>query len=605
MRGEQPSVALEEPAPVSSTPTTSPFDRPTEPDRAPAKASPASAPAAVLGAVGDALDLADQGALHRALDHLVRGLDQTLQPGWSCLTASAGVGLESPVIAPSAPEEFRQAEADERARWQVTGRRAVLNHSGAPLGTLTLHAGAGPPPSILELVARTAGHLLASPRAVAALGHDPLTGLATRESLLEGLGSALAATGATTDDVSLLLIDLDDFKVVNTGRGHDVGDAILREMAGRLRKAAGDVTGVTIARIGDDEFAALFSAGSGVDPTDWASAARAALRRPFLYDGRPYELTASLGLAHSEGRQDRDLMASAETALKRAKSGGGDRLVTADHVMGERARRRVELEQTLRRAIEARQLLTYYQPQIATDSGLICGVEALVRWHHPEHGLVHPGAFLSVAEESGLIHEIGAMMLAHACRDGVELRSRAKATAPTMSVNVSALQLADRSFPDLVTATLAETGLAAEALCLEITESITLAESVRAEAGFHRLREIGVRLSIDDFGTGYSSLEYLRELPVDEVKIDRSFVSAMTEARGLRLVEAICGIAHALELDIVAEGVEYDHEVGPLLAYGCDVFQGFKYFKPMPFGDVVKALKKDKPRPMVADVTHP
>jgi diguanylate cyclase (GGDEF)-like protein len=420
-------------------------------------------------------------------------------------------------------------------------------------------------------------------------GTDPLTGLPNRHWLSERLQRGSGG--------SLVVIDIDGFRTVNEALGYDIGDHILVECAHRLNRTLDG--GAVLTRIGDDEFGIVMP--ESADPVVWGSDAREALSLPIMIDGHPLTITASVGVAVAESDEATatELLQAADGAVERAKGRGGDRLEVFDPVILEQARRRSRIEQELRRGLQARHFAVHYQPQVSMTTGMISGVEALVRWEHPVDGSIHPGAFLEVAEQTGLIRELGALVLEKACVDAVALLERRRPNADerfTVSVNVSTVQLRDPSFARTVSVALAESGLPPDCLCLEITESAILGNSIRLESVLDRLRDLGVRFSIDDFGTGYSSLSYLQRLDLDELKIDRSFIVAMDEPQGRHIVAAICGIADALELETVAEGVDDEAVVASLRRWGCDVVQGFLYFRPEPLDSVLRAVKRDKPR---------
>ena len=418
-------------------------------------------------------------------------------------------------------------------------------------------------------------------------GTDPTTGLANRQQLhgqLTGLSEA-----------ALLVIDLDDFRTVNEVLGHDTGDQILRECARRLMRALPE--GSMLSRIGDDEFAAVLTAA--VDPVAWAESARDVLRVPFMIHGRAHTITASVGIAASDtdGLRPSELLLGADEALNRAKARGGDRFEVFDPLLIEQTRRRARIEQELRRGLQDRQFKVFYQPQISMTTGLINGAEALVRWEHPVDGLIWPGAFVPIAEETGLIRELGAVVLRQACSDAVTLLDQRRHDGRfIVSVNVSSVQMQDSSFVQTVAAALADAALDPGRLCIEVTESAVLNSSLRVESVLVQLLDLGVRFSIDDFGTGYSSLSYLRRLQVHELKIDRSFIVDMDKPRGRRMVAAICGIADALELETVAEGVDDVTAIAHLRGLGCDSVQSYLYSEPEPIDRVAQAVRRDKPR---------
>src|SRR4051794_18144004 len=425
--------------------------------------------------------------------------------------------------------------------------------------------------------------------------HDPLTGLANRALFLERLRGLLAAGDA---GVAVVFVDLDNFKVINDSLGHEAGDRLLTVVAERLRRVLRPDD--LIARFGGDEFAVLLagpSAGGEAAARRVAERLAGALRAPVELDGHHRYVTASFGVrsATSGATDPEELLRDADAAMYRAKELGKARCEVFDASMHERAVERLDLEGGLRRAIERDELRVLYQPQVEMATGQIVGAEALVRWQHPERGLVVPPVFIPIAEQTGLIVPIGAWVLRESCRQAA-MWARTTGRRLTVSVNVSPRQLADDDFPRTVSDVLAETGLAPDLLCLEITESAVMADPDAASEALAVLKSLGVRLAIDDFGTGYSSLGQLKALlPVDTIKIDKSFVDGITVAGEDRaIIDAVLRLASGLGLAAVAEGVETVDQVRELLALGCDLSQGYHFARPQSPADLERMLEIDR-----------
>jgi diguanylate cyclase (GGDEF)-like protein len=414
--------------------------------------------------------------------------------------------------------------------------------------------------------------------------HDVLTGLPNRSLLLDRLGRAAAAHAGRGGSIAVLGLDLDRFKVVNDSLGHAAGDELLVEVGKRLVGAVRE--GDTVARFGGDEFVLL------CEPVDDEQAAvgvaervLAAFERPVRLCGRDVRITTSIGIACTDRRAEPDeLVRSADLAMYRAKSQGGGRVEVFDEAMNYEAVSRLELEADLRRAIDEGQLRVFYQPVVALESGAAVGVEALVRWEHPERGLVSPAEFIPLAEETGLIVPLGSWVLDEACRQvAAWQRARPGTDALSLAVNVSARQFADADLPKIVHTALEQSGLHPETLFLEITETTVMTDPDASAAMLRDLKILGVSVSIDDFGTGYSSMASLKKLPVDVLKVDRSFVSSVDGGPEDRaIVAAVVHLAEALELDVVAEGVERPAQAVELRQLGCGYAQGFDWSRPLP-----------------------
>ncbi len=418
---------------------------------------------------------------------------------------------------------------------------------------------------------------------------DPLTGLADRAAYQVRLGASAETFAGTPGSVAVVLLDLDRFKAINNSMGHTLGDEVLVSVARRLEQVAGDVD--LLARFGGDEFLALVTDPSGrAEQKAAAFVARVqeALASPIPVDDVEVFLDASVGVAlNTFGADDpHDLLAHAEAAMYQAKRRGGFGAEVFDESLRIDVLDRMATEHSLHRALERSELLLHYQPVVEVRGTTTVGVEALIRWDHPEQGLVAPGRFIAVAEESGLIIPIGAWVLEEACH---QLRHWQDGAAPldSVQVNLSARQIDDPSIVETIEAILARTGLPPEYLTLEITENALMRDAAAALVVLQTLKELGVLLAIDDFGTGYSSLSYLQRFPLDVVKVDRMFVHELEEDNGGRaIVSAVISLAHALGLEVVAEGVETERQLELLRELDCDYAQGFLFSRPVPAAEL-------------------
>ena len=407
---------------------------------------------------------------------------------------------------------------------------------------------------------------------------DPLTGLANRTLLDETAGRALRAGSP----VSLLFIDLDAFKEVNDSRGHAVGDELLVVLADRLRRCVrpGDV----VARMGGDEFAIAVAAGPDVARAV-GERVLTSLALPVVLDGGPVFVHGSIGLATAPdvgGATGSQLLRNADLAMYLAKAQGGNRLVVYADGMAEAAQRRADLQQDLARATDGGQLEVHYQPTVRLTDGRTTGYEALVRWNHPDRGLVPPAEFIPLAEESGVITEIGRWVLREATAQGASWSAQAGSPLQ-IAVNLSPRQLLDGDVAADVIAALRDSGFPAGQLTLEVTEGVLVRDVERVVAQLTTLRDLGVSIAIDDFGTGFSGLSYLRRLPADILKIDRTFVSDLPAGgSSATLIASILELARTLGLEVVAEGVETEDQWRALADLRCDSAQGFLFARPEP-----------------------
>ncbi len=417
--------------------------------------------------------------------------------------------------------------------------------------------------------------------------HDPLTGLPNRTLALDRLDLALARRRRGKATVALMLIDIDRFTMTNESLGHTAGDEVLAALANRLRETvrASD----TAARISADEFAVIYESGGDVrDIVELAQRIAGGFGRPVAVGGGERSFTASIGIAVAEGSDANaaSMLRAADAAMYRAKQRGPGSYELFDAEVRAQVLSRMHTETALRHAISEDQLCLHYQPIVEVPTGRPVAVEALVRWEHPDHGLIPPLDFIPVAEETGMIAELGRWVLEQACHQGAAWQ-RQLALPLRIFVNVSGLQVVNPAFADEVAEIAKRSGLLKESLGLEVTESILIEEKSAALDVLSRLHDRGLRLVLDDFGTGYSSLGYLQSFPLDGVKIDRSFIDGLTDDdNDGAIVRAIIDMCRALKLATVAEGVESEAQLVQLQALGCEFVQGHLLCHPMSADDV-------------------
>lgn len=434
--------------------------------------------------------------------------------------------------------------------------------------------------------------------------HDALTGLSNRVLFADRTETALRSAD-NNGNVAVLFIDLDDFKTVNDSLGHQAGDDMLAEVASRLSDCVRPSD--TVARFGGDEFAILLESAS--DRRDAVTVARRALEalgEPIDLGPRSVRASASIGIAmEADDSIDVDtLMRNADVAMYLSKSRGKGRFAFFEPDMHEEAVERLDLKADLQRGLDDSEFVLYFQPIFDLKSGKVSLVEALIRWKHPERGLVAPDKFISLAEESGLIVPIGEWVMREACKQAAAWHKIEGCEDISITVNLSVRQLQDVSLVNTLTRALLDSGLAAEKLVFEITESMLAIDAERSAGILEQLKTIGVKLAIDDFGTGYSSLSYLKSFPVDAIKIDRSFISELhRSSTSSALVEAVVNLSQALGAYTVAEGIEYADQAAELRKLGCDRAQGFYYCRPLPAPALTALLKEhmdDETEPLEA-----
>lgn len=434
-------------------------------------------------------------------------------------------------------------------------------------------------------------------RHIAQMAHyDHLTGLANRRTFNDSMEAAIKRAAGRGEQFTILSLDLDCFKETNDTHGHLVGDALLFEVSRRLIDAA---DGAFVARIGGDEFALIVNGGAAI-AAPLADRLQKVFKEEILIEDRRIRTGATIGAAvyPVHGNDSKTLISNADVALYRAKAEGRGSVLFFDAKMGEQVRERRALQDALRSAVENRQLHLHYQPQL-TMAGATVGFEALARWRDRHHGLVSPGVFIPLAEESGLVIPIGEWVLREACREAVTWR-----VPLTVAVNVSPLQFRYGDLPALVHAILFETGLAPSRLDLEITENVFIDDFSRAISILSRLKALGVRVTLDDFGSGYSSLSYLHSFAFDKIKIDKAFVLDLEDNQhSMAIVRAVIDLGHSLDIPVLAEGVETAAQHAMLLERGCDEVQGYLVGRPMAidnYAELVGAAPPERPAALLA-----
>jgi diguanylate cyclase (GGDEF)-like protein len=530
-------------------------------------------------------------------------------------TFAEGIGLPGRVLATGRAAWITDVETDlnfSRQDLGVRGAFAFPIHADGEIRAILeffTPAPVAPNPALLEVVekigrqlGRVVERIQAQEHIAHQATHDELTGLGNRVLLRDRLELALARAERHGSLTALLFLDLDRFKEVNDTLGHGSGDQLLKDVSQRLKTnlrasdllvRPGEVE-FTLARFGGDEFVVLCEElSSEDDAVRVAERVQQALLSPFVLNGKEHGVTASIGIAlaglrHRDAqdllRDAEDLLRDADIAMYRAKETGPGRWEIFDARIRAEALARIGIGRALREAVTAGELRLHYQPIVTLDNGSIHSVEALVRWEHPERGLLPPSEFIPIAEGSALILQIGAWTLREACKQAQRWRALFGDQAPLpVSVNVSARQLAQPELPEVVMQVLAETGLNAADLAIEVTETALIEDSDIPGHSLRELRSLGIKILLDDFGTGYSSLSHLQKFPIDALKIDRSFVRHLSaQGDDFAIVRAIAAMASALGLDVVAEGVESAEQAACVHALGCGWAQGYHYARPAP-----------------------
>ena len=533
------------------------------------------------------------------------------------MTFSKGVGLPGRVLATGGPAWITDVTSDPsfmRKELGVRGAFAFPIHAdGAVHAVLEFFSPAAvvPDDALLEVMAqigrqlgRVVERIHAQEQIAHQATHDALTGLANRLLFRDRLELALARAKRHGSLAALLFLDLDRFKDVNDTLGHSAGDKLLKSVSERLQAAlrASDTLArfgdeeFTVARFGGDEFVVLCEDLASEDgAVRIAERVQRALRESFLLEGTEHLVTASIGIALAGGgeRDAESLLRNADIAMYRAKQRGPGNWEIFDEALRNRALERVATERALRHAISSGQLRLHYQPVMTLADTTMRSVEALVRWQHPERGLLAPGAFIPVAEQSALILQIGQWTLTEACEQASRWRALFGERAPLpISVNVSARQLAQPELPRIVAQVLADTGVNGTDLAIEVTETALIEDSDVAATSLRELRSLGVRILLDDFGTGYSSLSHLQRFPIDALKIDRSFVMHLgADKDECAIVRAIAAMANALGLEVVAEGVETAEQAAEAEALGCGFAQGYHFARPAPAAEIETLIR--------------
>jgi diguanylate cyclase (GGDEF)-like protein/PAS domain S-box-containing protein len=466
--------------------------------------------------------------------------------------------------------EYQLQDDTGQTRWFLVNGQPMFDE----LGQFTGYRGTGSDITERKLTEQRVHHVAQ---------HDALTGLPNRSLLQDRLGQAVAYATRSGNPVWVMLIDLDRFKFVNDSMGHKAGDVLLMTVAARLRSSLRDAD--TVARLSGDEFVVIVSESGDQQLTpDIVQRVMNAVAQPVMLGTKEFFVTCSIGVSvyPSESTTADTLTEHADIAMYRAKKMGRNNFQFYTPAMNEESLERVRIESALRNAVERDEFVLYYQPQLDMKTGKIVGMEALIRWQHPELGMVPPGRFISIAEETGMIVAIGAWVLRSACAQNKAWQD-AGYDKLRVAVNLSARQFGAADLIENLASVLQDTGLEAKYLEIELTESLFMSDITPAVDLLHRIKALGVNLSIDDFGTGYSSLSYLSRFPIDVLKIDRSFVADITrDANDEAIVTSIIALAHNLKLAVIAEGVETGEQLDYLRRHGCDEMQGYYFSRPLP-----------------------
>jgi diguanylate cyclase (GGDEF)-like protein len=551
---------------------------------------------------------------NRDYARLVREMLADEWPGGLQLAHFEQLGQASTELASSAPDcvlldltlsDARGLEALSRVLTVAPAVPVVVltNHDDEAIGLAAVQEGAQDylvkGRSDGRLIARSIRYAIERKRAQLQLAHqalhDALTGLPNRALFLDRLERSLMRGERRPVPVAVLFLDVDTFKLINDSLGHEAGDDLLVQLARRLEGVVRPSD--TVARFGGDEFTILCEQlASEYDAVAIARRVAEEIRHPFTVEGHELFVTASVGIAYTQSPESdpTTLVRNADAAMYRAKERGGARYEVFDEVMRARAVRRLEMQSGLHRAVERGELHLHYQPQVNMRTGAIVGVEGLLRWEHPSRGLLEAGEFIALAEDTGLIKEIGEWVITVGCHQLRAWQDDLGERAPSLSLNVSPAELSGVDIAGRIAAVLRETGASPAGLCIELTERGVLDDQDHAARALDYVRDLGVRIALDDFGTGQASIGYLDRFRIDVLKIDRSLLADLGPGwHRRRLVAATISMAMALGVSTVAEGVERSEQVRELLTLGCDVGQGFHFAPALPAGDLERLLRSD------------
>jgi diguanylate cyclase (GGDEF)-like protein/PAS domain S-box-containing protein len=491
---------------------------------------------------------------------------------------------------PFANLEYSLVGLDGQTHWFVTSGEPVFDRIGKFRG----YRGTGTEITERKLAEQRIHHIA---------HHDVLTGLPNRVLLQDRLAQAVAFANRSGRPLWVMLIDLDRFKFVNDSMGHKAGDQLLKTVAQRLQDSVRDSD--TVARLSGDEFVAILTEYPERSLShDIAQRIMRAVSRPVMLEGKEFFVTCSIGVAvyGADGTSAQRLIEHADIAMYRAKKLGRNNTQFYEPTMNEEARERLRIESALRNALERQEFVLHYQPQVSLQTGRVVGMEALLRWQHPELGMVAPQRFIGLAEETGLIVEIGAWVLRAACTQAKAWLDAGHG-ALRIAVNLSPRQFSEPQLVSAIADVLRQTGLPPACLDIELTEGLFMHDVTQAVELLHKLKALGLALSIDDFGTGYSSFSYLRHFPIDVLKIDRSFISDIHEGDEAAIVVSIIALAHNLKLRVIAEGVETESQLDYLRRHGCDEIQGYYFSPALPAADFELLLRQG--RDLQALLAHP
>ena len=558
--------------------------------------------ASVLADQNRVLNLIASGAeLKSILSTLAEFIEVQSEGGLCSLAAQNAGGTGVCVgLSPSMPPGFDRTVAEARTRLQLVSERPIVGSKDQLLGMLSVYKRPDaelrqPNSQLIGICANLAGIAIESCQAAERIRHlahhDDLTGLPNRLLFNYQLPKALARAQRDGTSVGVLFLDLDRFKIINDTLGHDAGDMVLRQIAGHLRSCVRETD--TLARVGGDEFTVLVEQ---LPDTQYlgsiAEKLLTAMASPLAIGGNVYQLSGSIGIAMypEDGDDGASLLKNADIAMYGAKASGRNTYQFYSSDINAHSLERLALENELRQAVARREFEVHYQPKVDISTGRIAGAEALVRWRHPQRGMLLPGEFIFVAEEVGLISSIGSFVLDTVCADIARWRD---AGLPPMrvAINLSAQQFADSRLIDNLNQVLQQTGCDPELLEFEITESVVMTSPGKALQLLEQIKDYGITLAIDDFGTGHSSLAYLKRFPVDSVKIDCTFVRDIAkDPNDVAIIKAIIALGHSLDLKVVAEGVESITQLEILRRFQCDEFQGFLFSEAVPFAKIAGML---------------